>query len=121
MGGDAEENRAEEAGQKESSDEASDDAQRSQLESAAEDELKNVRARGAERHADADLFVTLRHEICDDAVDAETGEGQREDGEDRNQPGAETRLRGRIVDQRFHGVHFHDGIWVHRAQSSPRD
>src|SRR4051794_10841362 len=71
MRGDAEEDRTKETGEEVGGDEAGDDAKRGQLEGASQDELKNVCAGGAEGHADADLFVTLGHEIGDDAVNAE--------------------------------------------------
>ena len=92
MGGDAEEDGAEEAGEEEGGDEAGEDAEGGELEGAGENELEDVGAGRAERDADADLFVSLGDEIGDDAVDAEAGEGEREDGEDADEPGAEARL-----------------------------
>lgn len=105
---DAEEDGAEEAGEEEGGDQASEDTSSGELEGTGEDELKNVRARGAEGKADADLFVTLRDQISDDAVDAKAGEGECKDREDADEPGAEARLGDGIVDERFHGVDPYD-------------
>src|SRR6185369_14537774 len=78
VGGNAEQDRVEEAGEEKGGDEARDNAETGELESSAEDELEDVRPRRAEGHADADLFVTLRNEIRDDSINAEAGKGERE-------------------------------------------
>ena len=49
-----------------------------QLQSLADVQPEDVAARGAERHAHADLAVALRHVVGEHAVDADDGERERE-------------------------------------------
>jgi hypothetical protein len=78
VNGDAEQNCAQESREEKRGDQSGEDAGGGELERPGENELEDVLARGAERDADSDLFVSLRNEVRDDAVDAEAGEGERE-------------------------------------------
>lgn len=116
MRGHAKEDGAEKAGHEKSSEQTDDDPGGGEPEGLPEDELENAGARRPEGKADADFLVPLRHEVGDDAVNSETGEAERENRKEADQPGAETRRGGGIVDERLHRAHFHDHGGIEHAE-----
>ena len=86
-----------------------DDAGERQREAFVHDELENIAALGAQRHADADFAGALADEEGDDAVDSDDSEDERERCEGGEQ-GSDRSWRGGCVGQnRRHGFHFADG------------
>ena len=57
-----------------------------------EDQPEDVRSVGAEGHADAEFVGARGDAVRDDAVQADGGEGQREDREDAEQRGHQALL-----------------------------
>ena len=66
-----------------------DDADERQPDALDDDELQDVAAAGAERHADADLLRPLLDRVREHAVDADRGEDQRDAAEEREHPAEE--------------------------------
>ena len=62
----------------------------------------HARARGTERHADANLARALRDEIRHDAVDADSRDHQTQQPEESQQQHGELALRDSSADQLFH-------------------
>ena len=120
MGRDAEENRVKKARQEKSGEKSTDHSGGNERACPTQDELKDVAARRAERETNADFLVTLRHKIGDHAVDAERGEAECEDRENPDQPGTETRLRNRGVDEVLHRVDLHDHERIKLANCAAR-
>ncbi len=71
--------------------------------------MHNSCAIGAENHADADFVGTLRDGVGCDAVEADSGEDQRDDAEEAGEAGGGTLLIKRKLDLLLHGSNAGDG------------
>ena len=90
-----EEQRANGVGQRHGGDAAEHEAEDDQAQTLREDQLQHRRARGAERHADAELLRSLVDGEGDHAGKAGGGDEERDAGKDADERGRQPRRRER--------------------------
>ena len=92
------------------SDDPEPDADRGQLPGLPDREPEHVAARGAERHAHADLVRALRDHVRHDAIDADHRQQQREAAEDEHDRADVLQADRPLVQRLAHRLELEDGL-----------